>query len=105
MVCGVTGSDTILHEHTRRTTRVVQASKKITEKRLNWYGHAMRIKKEHSENNAGCGHTGERRRGWPTLRWKDASKTDMTEAGLKEDNTTNRAEWRNEIISYTCDPR
>ena len=27
------------------------------------------------------------------------------EAGLKEDNTTNRAEWRNKIISYTSNPR
>ena len=25
----------------------------------------------------------------------------MTEAGLKEDNTTNRAEWRKKLISYT----
>ena len=37
---------------------------------------------------------GKRRRGRPNLRWKDACKRDMTEAGLKEDNATNRAEWR-----------
>ena len=41
----------------------------------------------------------------PNLRRKDACKRDMTEAGLKEDNTTNRAAWRNKIISYTGDPR
>ena len=29
----------------------------------------------------------------------------MTEMGLKEDKTTNRAAWKNTIISYTCDPR
>ena len=28
----------------------------------------------------------------------------MTEVGLKEDNTTNRAAWRNNIISYAGDP-
>ena len=28
----------------------------------------------------------------PNLRWKDACKRDMAEAGLKEDNATNRAE-------------
>ena len=28
----------------------------------------------------------------------------MTEAGLKEDKTTNRAAWNNKIISYTGDP-
>ena len=29
----------------------------------------------------------------------------MTEVGLKEDNATNRAAWRNKISSYTGDPR
>ena len=33
-------------------------------------------------------------------------KTDMTEAGLKEDKTTNRAAWENNNVkSYTIDPR
>ena len=48
---------------------------------------------------------GERRRGRPNLRWKDACKGDMTEARLKEDNAANRAEWRNKINIYTSDPR
>ena len=29
----------------------------------------------------------------------------MTQAGLKEDNATNRAEWRKKLISFTGDPR
>ena len=59
----------------------------------------------HSEKNARI--PGEIRRGQPNLRWKDACKRDMTEVGLKEDKTTNRAEWRNKINSYidTGDPR
>ena len=44
---------------------------------------------------------GKRRRERPNLRCKDA---DMTEAGLKNDKTTNRAEWGNKVISYTGDP-
>ena len=48
---------------------------------------------------------GKRRRGWPNLRWTDACKRDMTEVGLKEDKTTNRAAWRNMIISYSAVPR
>ena len=40
---------------------------------------------------------GKRRRGWPDLGWKDPCRRDMTEAGLKEDNTTKRAEWINKI--------
>ena len=47
---------------------------------------------------------GKRRRGRPNLRWKDACKRDMTQAGLKEDNATNRAKWRKKLISYTGDP-
>ena len=42
-MCGVTRRDTILNEHTRWTTRVGQASTKITEKRLKWYGHVRRM--------------------------------------------------------------
>ena len=44
-----------------------------------------------------------RRIGRRNLRWKDASKRDMkeaTEAVLKDDNATNRAEWRKNQISY-----
>ena len=48
---------------------------------------------------------GKRRRGRPNLRWKAACKRDMTEVGLKDDKTTNRAAWRNKIINYTGDPR
>ena len=39
--------DKIRNEYIRGTTRVVQASKKITEKRLKWYGHVRRMKEEH----------------------------------------------------------
>ena len=47
-----------------------------------------------------------RRRGRPNLRWGDACKVrDMTEAGQKEGNTTNRASWREKINSYTGDSR
>ena len=35
------------------------------------------------------------------LRWKDACKRDMTEAELKEEDATNRAEWRKKISSYS----
>ena len=56
----------------------------------------------HSDKNARCGHTREEEGG---QRWKDVCKREITEAGLKEGNTTNRAAWRNEIISYNGDPR
>ena len=40
----------------RVTTRVVQASKKIPEKRLKWYGHVMRMKEGHIMRSA-CANT------------------------------------------------
>ena len=46
-MCGVTRRDNIRNEHIRGTTRVVQECKKITEKRLKWYGHVRRMKEEH----------------------------------------------------------
>ena len=105
-MCRVTRRDTIRNEHIRGTTRVVQASKKITEKRLKWYGHVRRMKEEHIVRRMlDVDIPGKRRRGRPSLRWKDACKRDMTQAGLKEDNATNRAEWRKKLISYTGDPR
>ena len=86
--------------------REVQVSKKITEKRLKWYGHVRRMKEEHIvRRTLDVDIPGIRRRGWPNLRWKDACKRDMTEVGLKEDKITNRAAWRNTIISYTGDLR
>ena len=64
----------------------------MTEKRLKWYGHAMRMKEEHLVRRMlDVGIPGKRRRGWPNRRWKDACKIDMTEAGLQEDVTTHKA--------------
>ena len=48
---------------------------------------------------------GKRRRGRSNLGWKDVCKRDMTQAGLKEDNATNRAEWRNKLNQLYGDPR
>ena len=105
-MCGVTRRDTSRNGHIRGTTTVVQTSKKITEKRLKWYGHVRRMKEEHIVRRMlDVNIPGKRRRGRPNLRWKDACKRDMLEVGLKEDNTTNRAALRYKIISYTGDPR
>ena len=84
---------------------MVQASKNITGKRLKWYGHVRRMKEEHIVRRMlDVDIPGKRRRGRPNLRWQDACKRDMTEVGLKEDKTKDRAAWRNIIISYNGDP-
>ena len=48
-MCGVTRNDKIGNEHIRGTTRVAQASKKITRVglRLNGYGHVIKSADEH----------------------------------------------------------
>ncbi len=85
---------------------MVQASTKITEKRLKWYGHVRRMKEVHIVRRMlDVDILGKRRRGRPNLRWKDTCKRDMTQAGLNEDNATNMTEWRKKLISYTGDPR
>ena len=105
-MCGVTRRDKILNEQIRGKTRVVQSSKKITEKRLTWCGHVRRMKEvQIVRRMLYVDIPGKRRRGRPNLRWKDACKRDMTQAGLEEDNATNRAEWRKKLISYTGDPK
>ena len=75
-------------------------SETITEIRLKWYGHVRRMKDEHIVRIIlDVDIPGKRRRGRPTLRWKNACKIDMAYVGMKEDKTTNRAAWRNTIIS------
>ena len=72
-MCGVTRKDNIRNEHIRGTTRVAQASKKVTERRLNWYGHVMRRDGEHILRKVlRADISGKRKRGRSTTRWKDA---------------------------------
>ena len=84
---------------------MVQASKKITEKRLTSYAHVMRMKEEHIVRRIlDMDIPGKEEEG-AKLMVDDACKRDMTEAGLNEDNTTNSASWRKKLISYTSNPR
>ena len=65
----------IRNEHIRRTTKVVQAYKKITEKRLKWYADVRRMKEEQIlRRMLDVDIQGKRRRGRPNLRLKDACK-------------------------------
>ena len=59
-MCGVTRRVKIRNEHIREITRVVQACKKITEKRLRPCEEKERG--AHSEKNVRCGNTGEKKK-------------------------------------------
>ena len=62
-MCGVTRRDKIRNEHIRGTTRVVQASKKTTERTTLVVGPCEENERgAHSEKNAGCGHTREKKK-------------------------------------------
>ena len=104
-MCGVTRKDKIRNEHIRGTTRVTQASKKITDRRLNWYGHVMRRDGEHILRKVlRADIPGKRKRGRPKTRWKDACQRDLKSTGLRAGEETDRAMWRRKITSYTGDP-
>ena len=45
-MCGVTKLDKIRNERIRGTTKGGEITKKVQERRLNWYGHVMR-REEH----------------------------------------------------------
>ena len=104
-MCGVARKNKIRNEHIRGTTRVAQASKNITERRLNWYGHVMRRDGEHILRRVlRADMPGKRKRGRPKTRWKDACQRDLKSTGLRAGEETDREMWRRNIISYTGDP-
>ena len=104
-MCGVTRKDKIRNEHIRGTTRVAQASKKITERRLNWYGHVMMRDGDHILRKVlRADVPGKRKRGRPKTRLKDACQRDLKSTGLRAGEETDRAIWRRKIISHTVDP-
>ena len=84
---------------------MAQASKKITERRLNWYGHVMRKDGEHIPRKVlRADIPGKRKRGRPKTIWKDACQRDLKSTGLRAGEETDRAMWRRKITSYTGDP-
>ena len=82
-MCGVTRRDKIRNEHIRETATVVQASKKITEKRLVIRPCDENERGAHSEMNARCGHTREKKKMAAKTKMENACKRYMTEVGLK----------------------
>ena len=105
-MCGVTRKDKIRNEHIRGTTKVVQASRKITERRLKWYGHVMRTEEDHVVRRVMTkAIPGKRKRGRPKTRWKDVCKRDMQTVGLREGDEGDSAYWKETINNHSGDPR
>ena len=67
-----------------RSRGVVQALKKITKRRLNWFGHVMRRDEEYIQRKVlRADIPRKRKRGRPKTRWKDASQRDMKSTGVR----------------------
>ncbi len=69
----------------------------VTQKRLSWYGHEMRIEdtnvaKQVTTIKVG----GKRSRGWPRLRWMDRVRSDM---GGKRPRGRPRLRWMDRVWS------
>ena len=93
--CGVTRRDKIRNDFIRGTVKVAEVSKKIQERRLQWFGHVMRREDGHvCRRVMNMEVDGRRRRGRPRVRWKDNIANDMRERGLREQEVQDRRRWR-----------
>ena len=102
-MCGVTRWDRIINEYIRGTVKVVGASAKAQDKRLQWFGHVKRRGSEHlGLRMMEMEVTGRRKRGRPRLRWKDRLRVDLDERGMEEDQAMDRNLWRR--LARTSDP-
>ena len=81
--------------------KVVQASRKITERRLKWYGHVMRMEEDHVVRRVMTKAIPGKRK----TRWKDVCKRDMQTVGLREGDEGDRAYWKGTINNHSGDPR
>ncbi|KAL1450107.1 hypothetical protein WDU94_002559 [Cyamophila willieti] len=101
--CGVTRLDRIRNEVIRNKLKVTEVSKKIQERRLQWYGHVERrdleeIKKR-VERMVVRGRKG---RGRPKKRWKNIIFRDLHEKNLSGIEVHNRAAWKR--LTKNADP-
>ena len=92
---GVTRSDRIRNEYIRGTLKVTEASKKVQEGRLRWYGHLKRRTERYMAREVmEMEIPGNRRRGRPRTKWKDKIAEDMREKQLRDGDYNDRNKWR-----------
>ena len=82
-MCAFTKLDKIRNERIRGTTEVGEITKKVQERRLEWYGHVMRREEQYVGRSAMVMKVqGRRKRGRPKRIWLDKVKDDIKEKGL-----------------------
>ena len=76
----------------------MEISKKVQEKRLQWYGHVMRREDNYvGKRVIDMEVEGRRRRGRPRRRWKDCVEGDLREKGLVGDEYEDRGQWKRSV--------
>ena len=89
--CGIKRKDIVPKKFIRGSRKVTEV-RKITERRLMWFGHVERREEDHYlKRVANMEIPGRRRRGRPKTRWRDSVRRDVEEVGL----TSNVAQERN----------
>ena len=97
-MCGVTRQDRIRNERIRGTTKVTEISKKVQERRLQWYGHVMRREDTYiGKRVMNMEVEGRSKRGRPRKRWKDCVEGDLSEKGLVGDEYEDRGHWKRTV--------
>ena len=95
---GKTRMDKIRNETIRKMGGVVEVSRKIQERRLQWYGHVMRREDNYVDRRvANIQVEGRRARGKPKRRWNDCILEDLREKSLQQENVMDRREWRRRV--------
>ncbi len=81
--CGVTKLAKIRNERIRGVVKVTDISKKVNERRLQWYDHVMRKDEEYvGRRMMGLEVQGMRSRGRARRRWMDSVREHLRERGL-----------------------
>jgi hypothetical protein len=74
----------------RNKIKVTEVTKKIQERRLQWYGHVMRRDKEYvGKRVRQIQAEGRRTRGRPKKKWEHYVNKDLEEKGLSEEDVNN----------------
>ena len=104
-MCGVTKQYMIRNEHAGGSVKVAPVKKKITEKRLKWYGRVKRRDEGHVLRRMLASPVpGKRRRGRQKTRWKDSCKR-YGKCVFKGGVRTGHDKWSNDIQYHSGDHR
>ena len=100
---GVTRRDKVRNSLIRGTAKVTEVTKKVQERRMQWFGHIKRREEEYvGRRILDMEVEGRRQRGRPKKRWKDCIGEDLRERGLREEDVGDRALWRR--LARNSDP-